>query len=189
MLTILLSSSISLESSLTIAAIIVGPIAALWIQKVLEEDRAKKDRKIRIFHALMSNRASRLSAAFVQALNGIETEFYGDKKVIEAWRVLVDHYNSSDISDQAQVQRWTEKLGDIINDLLFEMGRSLGYDFDKVTLKRNAYYPKMWSETELEQHALRKKLLELLDGRRKLPIATFEESFPELADRKEKNKG
>ena len=134
----------------------------------------------------MANRASRLSAAWVQALNGIETEFYGDKNVTDTWHVVVDHLGSPESNDPAQVGRWNEELGDVLNDLLYEMGQSLGYDFDKVTLKRNAYCPKMWGEVELENHAVRKKFLELLDGKRKLPIATFEETFPELVDEKAK---
>jgi hypothetical protein len=173
---------ISLEAWLTIAAIITGPIAALLIQKRLEERTAKRNRKIQIFHSLMANRASRLSAPWVQALNGIETEFYGATNVIEAWRVLVDHLNSSDANDPALFTRWLEKLSDVINDLLFEMGKSLGYHFDKITLKRNAYYPRLWGEMELEQHAIRKKFLEVLDGKRRLPIANFEDTFPALTD-------
>src|SRR5437773_4882508 len=114
----------------------------------------------------MANRASRLSAPWVQSLNAIETEFYGNTKVIEAWRVIVDHLYSAEANDSAQVDRWNEKLGDLVNELLFEMGKSLGYHFDKVTLKRNAYYPRGWGEIELEQHAIRKKFLEVLDGKR-----------------------
>ncbi len=174
---------ISLESWLTIAAIISGPVAALIIQKRLEERRAKKNRKIRIYQDLMANRVSRLSAAWVQALNGIETEFYGDTKVIEAWRVLVDHLNAPEAHAPDEVKRWNDTLTDRVNDMLYEMGESLGYHFDKVTLKRNAYYPRGWGEVELEQHALRKKVLELLDGNRKLPVAIFEETFPDLIDK------
>jgi len=173
----------SLESWLTIAAIIIGPIAALFIQRSLDERRAKKDRRVRIFHALMSNRASRLSPGWVQALNGIETEFFGETKVIEAWRLMVDHLNTPSGNDAAQNARWTETLIDHANDMLHEMAESLGYHFDKVTIKRNAYYPSGWGEIEVEQHALRKKLLELLDGKRKLPMAVFEDTFPELADK------
>ena len=173
---------ISLDGWLTIAAIITGPIAALLIQKYLEERRAKKNRKMRIHQALMANRASRLSAAWVEALNGIETEFYDDKKVIEAWRVVVDHLNAPESHDPAQLSRWAEILADHVNNMLYEMGESLGYHFDRVTLKRNAYYPSGWGEIELENHAVRKKLLELLDGKRKLPVATFEDKFPDLVD-------
>jgi hypothetical protein len=177
---------ISLESWLTIAAIITGPLAALLIQKRLEERRAKKNRKIKIYQDLMANRVSRLSPAWVQALNGIETEFYGDTTVIEAWRVLVDHLNAPEAHESDQVKRWTDILTDRVNDMLYEMGESLGYHFDKVTLKRNAYYPKGWGEIELEQHAVRKKFLEVLDGQRKLPIAIFEERFPDLIEQVEK---
>lgn len=173
---------ILLENWLTIAAIITGPIAALLIQKHLEARRAETDRKIKIFHTLMANRASRLSPPWVQALNGIETEFYGQTKVIEAWRVIVDHLYSADANDPKKVDQWQADLTEQVNEMLYEMGESLGYHFDRVAIKRNAYYPRGWGEIEVEQHALRKKLLELLDGKRKLPIATFEKAFPDLAD-------
>jgi hypothetical protein len=173
---------ITLEAWLTIAAIIIGPIAALLIQKHLEERRARQNRRIKIFQALMANRASRLSPGWVQALNGIETEFYGEKRVIDAWRVVVDHLNAGGSKDPLQIGRWTEALANLADEMLFEMGRSLGYDFDKVTIKRNAYYPSGWGEVELENHALRKKFLELLEGKRRLPVAVFEQKFPNLLD-------
>jgi Family of unknown function (DUF6680) len=178
----LILSVISPQVWLTIAAIIIGPVAALLIQKYLEERRAERNRRIRIFQALMANRASRLSPGWVEALNGIETEFYGEKKVIEAWRQVVDHLNSGQATDPIQIGQWNEALVNLANEMLYEMGKSLGYEFDRVTIKRNAYYPSGWGEVELENHAVRKKFLELLDGKRKLPVAVFEENFPPLAD-------
>src|SRR3989441_5399377 len=103
---------IPLESWLTIAAIITGPIAALYIGKRLEERRAKQNRKVHIFRTLMANRATRMAPAYVEALNGIETEFYGDTPVIEAWRVLMDHFYSPESRDPAQTARWTDKNSD-----------------------------------------------------------------------------
>jgi uncharacterized protein DUF6680 len=173
---------IPLQSWLSILAIITGPTAALLIGKYLEELRAKRNRKIRIFQDLMANRASRLSPAWVQALNGIETEFYGQTKVIEAWRVVIDHLYSDDANDAKKVDQWLATLTDSVNDMLYEMAESLGYHFDKVTIKRNAYNPRLWGEVELENHAVRKKFLELLDGKRRLPVATFEDTFPVLTD-------
>ena len=167
---------------IAIVAIITGPTSALLIGKYIEERRAKKNRKIKIFQDLMANRASRLSAAWVQALNGIETEFYGETKVIEAWRVVVDHLYSDDANDAKKVDQWQAALTDNVNDMLYEMAESLGYHFSKVTLKRNVYYPRGWGEVELENHAVRKKFLELLDGKRRLPVATFEDTFPGLTD-------
>jgi hypothetical protein len=178
--------TLTFQNWISILAIITGPTAALVIGKYLEERRAKRNRKIQIFQTLMANRASRLSAPWVQALNGIETEFYGQTKVIEAWRVVLDHLYSDDANDAKKVEQWVATLTDSGNGLLYEMAESLGYHFDKVTIKRNAYNPKLWGDIEAEQHALRKKLLELLDGKRKLPIATFEKAFPDLIDEKEK---
>jgi len=134
----------------------------------------------------MANRASRLSAAWVEALNGIETEFYGQTKVIEAWRVVIDHLYSDDANDAKKVDQWLATLTDNVNDMLYEMAESLGYHFDKVTIKRNAYNPRLWGEIELEQHAIRKKFLEVLDGKRRLPIATFEDTFPALTEQEQK---
>lgn len=174
--------TLTFQNWISILAIITGPTAALLIGKYIEERRAKRNRKIRIFQDLMANRASRLSPAWVQALNGIETEFYGETKVIEAWRVVLDHLYSGDANDEKKVDQWVSALTDSGNDLLYEMAESLGYHFDRVTIKRNAYNPRAWGEVELENHAVRKKFLELLDGKRRLPVATFEDTFPGLTD-------
>ena len=55
-------------------------------------------------------------------------------------------------------------------DLLYEMGESLGYHFDKVTLKKNAYYPRGWGEVEVEQHQLRKAALAVFAGEKPLNV-------------------
>ena len=143
--------SVSLESWLTIAAILIGPLAALLIQKYLENRRARTDRKVRIFRDLMANRASRLSPAYVQALNGIETEFYGDTKVIEAWRSLVNHLYTPHGADDVSQTRWTDRVTELLTDTLYAMAESMDYHFDKVTLQRNVYYPTGWGTIELEQ--------------------------------------
>jgi hypothetical protein len=89
--------SVPLEAWLTIATIIIGPLAALLIQKHLEGLEAREDRKVMIFRNLMASRANRMSPAYVQALNGIEVEFYGETKVIEAWRSLIEQLYTSHV--------------------------------------------------------------------------------------------
>jgi hypothetical protein len=167
--------SVSLESWLTIAAILVGPLAALLIQKKLEDRGARVDRKVRIFRDLMANRASRLSAPYVQALNGIETEFYGDRKVIEAWRSLVNHLNTPQGAGEPALARWTERLTELLNNMLYEMGESLGYHFDKVTLERNAYYPTHWNTIEAENTQLRQAAIKVFEGQMPLKVKTGED--------------
>ena len=172
-----------LLSAVTIFAIYYGPIAALKTQRKLDEEREARSRKIYIFKTLMSNRATRLSANYVQALNLIDVEFTGtddkEKAVREAWKELLDLFQNFKTTANAP-----EKADELNAMLLAAMGKCLGYDFDKVYLKKGAYYPEFSVNIELEQHSLRKQVLELLDGsgRRKLPIAMFEQKFPDLID-------
>ena len=166
--------SVSLESWLTIlaiiAAIITGPLAALLIEQRLADRRARIDRKVKIFRDLMANRASRLSAPYVQALNGIETEFYGDSKVIESWRVFVNFLYTPHAQDAVSAQRWLDQVTELLNDMLYEMAESLGYHFDKVTLQRNAYYPSGWNTIEIEQTKLRQAAVKVFEGEKPLKV-------------------
>lgn len=122
-----------------------------------------------------------MSPAYIQALNLIDIEFAGDdpreKEVIKAWRELMDAYSS-----YKDLQNANERVNEHTATMLESMGKCLGYDFDKVLIKKGAYYPEFHVDIERDQHALRKGILELLDGtgRRKLPIAVFEQSFPDV---------
>ncbi len=178
-----------LLSAATIAAIYYGPISALKIQRKLDEEREARNRKLYIFKTLMSNRATPMSPLYVQALNLIDVEFTAnndkEKGVRNAWKELLDLYVNFKTTANA-----ADKADDLRAALLAAMGKSLGYDFDKVYLKKGVYYPEFLGNVEMEQHSLRHQILELLDGtgKRKLPIAMFEQKFPDLIDEPE-NKG
>jgi hypothetical protein len=165
--------------AITVVAIVVGPIAALWIQRLLDESRDVRKRKMWIFKTLMSNRATRMAPVYVQALNLIDVEFISDnekeKAVRNAWKELADLYLNWKNTANA-----LEKADELNAVLLSEMGKVLGYDFDKVYLRKGAYYPEYLQNAELEQHALRRALLELLNGQRRVPVGVFEERFPEI---------
>ena len=151
----------------TIAAIIIGPIVALWIQRMSERRREQRNRKLVIFKELMATRATRLTPRHVDALNAIEVEFsdgsVSDKRVLDAWRLYLDHLGDSDMEDK---QRWTDKANDLLTDLLYEMSRVLKYDFSKVNLKKNIYSPKAQAELEMDQYLLRKYVVEMMSGKR-----------------------
>lgn len=165
---------------LTILAIIVGPIAALAIQRWSDNRREALQRKMWIFKTLMANRATRLAPTYVQALNLIDVEFKsdrkGDKRVRTAWKVLLDHLTTDQTAAGA-----ADRATDLTANLLSAMGQRLGYDFDEVYIKKNAYYPVGLGNIEQELHLVRKNVLELLDGKRRLPVAFLEQKFPDLA--------
>lgn len=175
-------------SALTIIAIFYAPIVALKVQRQGDEAREKQGRKLWIFKTLMGNRATRLNANFVQALNMIDIEFTApaEKGVRDSWKELLDHYTAWGAKTEAQ--RKVEEKADIdrSNDLLAEMlmrmGKGLNYDFDKVYIRKGFYYPEGLGNIEAEQHALRKGLLALLSGKgMKLPVAVFTQDFQPLS--------
>jgi Family of unknown function (DUF6680) len=157
----------------TLLAVLLSPIFALEVQKRLDDRRGIRERKMAIFRKLMTTRATQLAPAHVEALNGIEVEFYAtggpDKKVLDAWRLYVNHLNTKTGEGEA-LNRWVEKKTTLLTDLLYAMAQNLGYDIDKVAIQNNAYHPKGFVEIETEQHALRKATLAVFSGER--PIQT-----------------
>lgn len=182
--------SISLESWLTILAILLGPFSALLLQRRFDKNREeenrrleilreKENRRVRIFCDLMSTRGTRLSGLYVQALNGIETEFYGETRVIETWHTLSDHLNTPPaISDDAGWAHWNTQVIELLTDLLYEMGESLGYHIPKVTIKKGAYAPKGWETVEQEKMQLRQAAIQVFEGHNKLKVEVSGEPAP-----------
>lgn len=166
-------------STITIFAIYYGPIAALKIQRKLDDERESRNRKQWIFKTLMTYRATPLNMNFVQALNLIDVEFVADndaeQAIRDAWKELLDHFNNYN-----QVQNPIEKSVELTAVLLSAMGKSLGYKFDKVYLKKGAYYPSFAMNVEQEQHAVRRGLLDVLEGKRRIPVGIFEDKFPQI---------
>ena len=164
-----------------IQAVIDGPILAVQAQKYLESIKESKKRKLQIFHALMSTRATRLAQDHVAALNMIDIEFYGktrfgkrhqssgEKKITNAWKVYNDHLNNQASEDR--IDAWAEKSDELFTSLLYFMAQHLGYEFDEVQLKRDCYRPIAHGDIENEQHKLRQGLVAVLDGKKPIPMA------------------
>jgi hypothetical protein len=159
---------------ISIVAIVTGPVLALFAQRVLDHLREKRKRKHVLFYTLTTSRAIPLSLAHVQALNAIEIEFYprkgSNKRVIDAWRIYSDHLNTTQPLDPVGGPAWDLRRQDLMVDLLYEMAQSLGYDFDKVMLKRNAYHPEGLGKIDAEQAALRQAAVKVFEGKDSLRI-------------------
>ena len=163
-------------------ALVIGAVKGKAGRVDLAIGRDTKNRKLYIFKTLMTYRATPLSPYFVQALNLIDVEFYGnndkEKAVRNAWKVLLDHFgdlSAPNIPDNAH-----EKTATLTTNLLIAMGKCLGYDFDEVQIKKGAYYPMGLGNVEQEQHAVRRGILDVLSGKRRIPVGVFEDAFPEI---------
>jgi hypothetical protein len=118
----------------------------------------------------MATRATAISPDHVQALNLIDLEFQGKRyqKVREAWKVYLDHLGNAPQGEgddvQARLQVWNDKIADYLTELLSEMGKQLGYDFDPVHIKKGTYLPKGHTNLETELTLVRRGLIKLLYG-------------------------
>jgi len=160
----------SLTDALMVAAVLLAPLIAIQISVFLENRRETRQRRLNLFRTLMMTRAARLVPDHVNALNMIDIEFSGSdsqsKEVRAAWKAYLDILNSTDLSGEV----WNEKALDLFVDLLHHLAAHVGYDFDRTHLRRNAYFPRGFGETEMDQLAIRTGVRELLEGKRALPV-------------------
>jgi hypothetical protein len=162
----------TLTDVLTISAIVIGPIAAVQIEKYLERLRDQKNRRLNIFKTLMATRGAVLSPSHVEALNRIDLEFSKGKKyekVNNAWKEYLDNLGQKADTDE-KLMIWGSKNEELLANLLYEMGKSLNYTFDKVLIKRNIYSPVGQVRMEKEFELIRQGLIDVLQGKSDLPI-------------------
>ena len=142
---------------------------AVQIQRYLDNQNAKRDRKISIYKTLMLTRATTLDYQHVNAINLIPLEF--DKKVkqeediIDSWQLYFDHLNSD-----AKSENWVEKRRDLLIELLLKIGIYLGYKKNKTQLKNEIYLPIGHSNLEDENFEFRKLAIRLLNGQSALKL-------------------
>jgi hypothetical protein len=86
--------------------------------------------------------------------------------VLDVWQQYLDHLGNLQMEPGA----WNIRRVDLLVDLLHAMGRAVGYDFNKTQIKNGTYSPTAHGRIEDEQGRVRQMTLELLDGKRSLPM-------------------
>ena len=122
---------------LNLIAIIVIPIAAVWIGQWLQSRAEKRKDKMQIFKILMTSRIYGWTPDSVHALNIIDIVFADDRKVRSAWKDLNDKYHVTNPD-----QQHLKKIEQAQYKLLEAISNSLGYK-DKITWEtiQNPYIP------------------------------------------------
>jgi hypothetical protein len=164
---------ITISDWLMMLAVVTGPVIAVQIQKYIDRRSEARNRKLKVFSDLMTTRASVLAFQHVSALNMVGLEFNGKKygKVVNAWTTYIDHLNSFPSEDENMQKIWGEKKNDQLSDLLYEMGESLGFNFDKVHIKKAGYVPQAYADKEDENNFIRKKLVDVFLNKKSIPMA------------------
>ncbi len=153
-----------------IMAVLIGPIIAVQLTRYLDNKKEIRERKLQIFKKLMATRSYITTWDHVEALNRIDLEFDKDNKkekaVIEAWKQYLDLLGDKNITGE----QWGIKRVDLLVELLHTMAKVLNYDFDKTHIKNSSYSPVAHGNLDEEQAALRRGVLEVLDGKRQIPM-------------------
>ena len=166
---------------LMILAVLLAPFFAVAVQRMIDQSRERRGQKLWIFRTLMATRGNKISLEHVQALNMIDLFFERkgkEKSIIEKWDEYLDHLSQpikdDDTNYQIKLEQWTARGDDILADMLQLMGKSLGYDFDKVRIRKGIYVPRGHGDLDLENRVIRRGIAEILIGRRSLPVSVSE---------------
>ena len=147
---------------LTIIAIIVGPISAVFITRCLDDHRARRDRRWDIFRNLMRYRGTGLHAEFVGALNLLEVEFQHAPAVIKEWKNLFESFERSDDS--------ASQRASIRTRLLDEIAKSLGVQIAQIDIFSGAYNPIASELIEEQNRAIRAFANDIALGNKALSV-------------------
>ena len=133
---------------INVLAIIIIPIAAVFVGQKLQDRSQKRKDKLEIFRALMMNRGIGWTPETVHALNIIDIVFSDDDTVRAKWK---DYYNQLCIQSPDAMQR--KQVQEAQDKLLEAMACSLGYK-EQITWDtiQNPYIPKgMWDAMQQQQ--------------------------------------
>ena len=134
---------------INVLAIIVIPIAAVFVGQRLQGRSQKRKDKIDIFRTLMMNRGIGWSTESVRALNIIDIVFSDDDTVRARWK---EYYKQLCIQTPNAMQ--SKQVQEAQDKLLESMAHSLGYK-EQVTWDtiQNPYIPKgMWDAMQQQQN-------------------------------------
>jgi hypothetical protein len=171
----------------TVLATIVGPILAVQAQKMVERATASRQRREWVFSTLMATRQARLSIDHVRALNMIDLAFYGfrvpltgmiwrnkkSKAVIRAWHVYHAHLSlppERRVQTEADQRDWGGRADELFTNLLDCLADSTKYEFDRDELRSGSYSPEAHGNVEMQQDAIRRLTLEVLEGKKHVPM-------------------
>lgn len=173
----------------TIFAVYYGPIKAVKIARENDDRRDKKRRQFDIFSNLMKTRRTTLDPVRINSLNLVEVEFYGFAPIISAYKsYIITLEKSGSQTDPEQVHaKIMEDREDAYLNLLHQIGKELGFGYDKHDLKKYSYVPQGWQHQEEEVQTFRRLVIELLNGHRPIAIKKFSKNslgdkFPPAPD-------
>ncbi len=131
---------------ITFLAILLGPIFALFAQRILDKLRDKRKAKENVFFSIMQHRAQWYHVERIQALNSIDVVFADEEKVLSKWKSFVEQTSVPRPEDEQRAAAWDARMDTAVCDLYQAIGESLGYHLDLKRIKEGAYTPQLHAD-------------------------------------------
>ena len=156
----------------TIGAVILGPILAVYITRIIDERRFDKTRKLEIFRTLMRTRQLSIHPEHVGALNLVEVEFADNQKVIDAWQAYLKILGEPipPLEEKGRFDKFIKNRDNLLTKLIYEISIVLKFKVEQIDILQGNYVPKVWHDDDWEQRLTRHLLINVLSGRASLKI-------------------
>jgi len=159
---------------ITIAAIVVGLLAAVLTQLWIQRRQRVREQKLYVYGTLMSLRATWVHVDFVRAMNYVDVVFHKQKAVRDKRKVLMEHIAAKRKDDGSfELVDW-DRAADLLAEMLDLMGKQLGYKFEHTQIKQTAYYPVAHGKLDELTLTLREKGIAVLEGRTAIKVKVDE---------------
>jgi hypothetical protein len=157
---------------MTLFALLAGPAMAVGIQLWFSNRQEHRRRQLGILDILMQYRGRIVHSDSVRALNSIDLVYYDSPAVRSKFIALLDFLETDEMKVLPLDPRTASRLDDLITELLSEMCKTLGYDFDHTRIKTKAYRPQAFQTEQQSTEELQRALMSLLTGEAPLRIRT-----------------
>jgi hypothetical protein len=181
------SKDTSLMACITVAAIFLGPIIAVFATRYVDNKRDDRQRKFQIFKDLMVTRSTQINYEHVKALNAIEIEFFKEEKIISAWKKyfeclcdlsklkkITNPKTEAEINEFLKIQsenlNFNQKKQALFTKLIHEIAKTLKINIEQLDILAPGYVPQGWFDEESEQRLLRQLLIGSFSNKGGLPI-------------------
>jgi len=156
----------------TIVAVLVGPIFAVIVTRLMDNFRAARERKFKIFRSLMKTRKMPIHQEHVEALNLVEIEFIKHVQVITTWKAYLENLGTElpSTTDKAAFDSAMQKRDGLLTKLLSDIADVLKIKITQLDILHGNYVPQGWVNDDTDQRLVRTQLLNVLYGRAPISI-------------------
>ena len=157
---------------LTIAAVFLGPITALWAQRELDKRRETRRKRQELFRIIWATRTfpQRLQYRHVEALNMVGIDFSNNPSVTDAWKEYLDKLNTKEPEEETQKPQFYNDRDVKFHALVFAISSSLGYKFTRLEVEKQFYTPQAHGTWAEQETVLRQGVVSLFKNESAFPI-------------------